>query len=320
VRRPLNNPAVVAVALAALLAGSVAAARAAGPTTQEAGVAATAVGGPASIPVGGATVGTAGAATKGGAIPTAESDRLPLPKVGTRAETGKSAAAGASTGFDATRVVLSLGAVIGLIFILKYFGRRFLALPATGSGGGVVQVLHRTTLSPRQQLVLIRVGRRVVLVGNTGAGMSALCEVSEPDEVAELIGQVQRGKSDSATAAFGSAFRRERQEFEAIDASPALPPTMASAAIRAAEPRDAADDDDGEADDRDAAPAGREASGNVALGRLGAEVAAHEPVDRYEPTPAGGDGVVEPALATTRDEIGGLMDKVRTLSKQFSRT
>ncbi len=72
------------------------------------------------------------------------------------------------TGFSVQRVVLSLAVVLGLIFALRWVGRRFFAMPGGGGGSQAVQVLSRTTLSPRQHLLLIHVGRRVVLVANSG--------------------------------------------------------------------------------------------------------------------------------------------------------
>jgi flagellar biogenesis protein FliO len=116
------------------------------------------------------------------------------------------ASAPASGAMDASRVVVALGAVIALIFGVRWAGRRLLGMNAAArGGGGAVQVLSRTVLSPKQQLMLVQVGKRVVLVANCGAQMNALCEISDPEEVAGLVGEVNR-KAEPPAMPFLSSF------------------------------------------------------------------------------------------------------------------
>jgi len=169
-----------------------------------------------------------------------------------------------STDSGVFRVVGALGVVIGCIFIVRFAGKKFLGLQTTGSGGGVVQILSRTPISPRQQLMLIQVGRRIVLVANCGAAMNALCEISDADEVAALAGQLQERKRTSATSAFLSIFGKAGAKFEAQQQ------TMATTEIHSE------------------------------------EEASQEPL--------------EPELATTRQEMRGLMDRVHQLAQHYRRT
>ncbi len=108
---------------------------------------------------------------------------------------------------------MALCVVLGLIFVLRWAGKRM-----TGSVGGrqsrAIQVISRSTIAPRQQLMLVRVGRRVVLVANCGVSMSPLCEINDADEVAQLLGQVQEEKSDSVSRAFAGLFKREEAKFD----------------------------------------------------------------------------------------------------------
>ena len=110
-----------------------------------------------------------------------------------------------SGAMDASRVVVALGAVIALIFAVRWAGRRLLGMNAAAGGGGAVQVLSRTTLSPKRQLMLVQVGKRVVLVANCGAQMNALCEISDPEEVAALVRDVNR-KAEPTAMPFLSSF------------------------------------------------------------------------------------------------------------------
>ena len=111
--------------------------------------------------------------------------------------------------------------------------------------------------------MLVKVGRRLVLVANSAAGMNAICEIRDEQEVADLLGQVSADQGDSVTRAFGSLFRREEDKFSSPDDEPAAAP-----------------------------------------GR---------------PDNLAGDPE-EAAIGSTRDELSGLMEKVRLVSKQFRRS
>jgi flagellar biogenesis protein FliO len=121
---------------------------------------------------------------------------------------------------EATRVGAALAAVLGLIFFLRWAARRLYKVPVTGRPSGAVQVLSRTVLSPKQQLLLLQVGKRVLVVADGGAQMSALCQITEPDEVASLVGQLRSEKESAATKAFGSVFGRKRKQYEAEPPEP----------------------------------------------------------------------------------------------------
>jgi hypothetical protein len=75
------------------------------------------------------------------------------------------------------------------------------------------------------------VGRRLIVVGDSGSQMNPLCQITDPDEVAELVGQLRDEKTCAPSRAFGAMFGRSRQEFEPPDQSPA----SASSELREAE-------------------------------------------------------------------------------------
>jgi flagellar biogenesis protein FliO len=119
-----------------------------------------------------------------------------------------------SPSMDFARVGGALVAVVVLIFILRGLGRLFFPA-ATGRGQSrVVEVLSRSPLAPKQQVMLLRVGRRLIVVGDSGSQMNTLCEISDPDEVAGLVGQLREEKT-MAAAAFGSLFGRFNRRYEA---------------------------------------------------------------------------------------------------------
>ena len=167
-------------------------------------------------------------ATQPAAMTPARSDYDGVPTNFHRDDAGRGAVskngkATSDTSFGYTRWVLSLGAVLGLIFAAKYAGKRLMGLQAH-AGGGAINVLSRQNLSPRQQLMLIQVGRRVVLVASSGSQMNTLTEISDPDEIAEIVAQANKRRL-SAAASFGSIFGKAADAYGAPpEESQTVPP------------------------------------------------------------------------------------------------
>jgi hypothetical protein len=82
--------------------------------------------------------------------------------------------------FGAT--VLVVGLLIGAFLVLrKFLGRSRLFAPASA-----VRVLARRPLAPRQEVLLVEIGSRVLIVGATKDSLSRLGEVTGAEEVAAL--------------------------------------------------------------------------------------------------------------------------------------
>jgi flagellar protein FliO/FliZ len=142
-----------------------------------------------------------------------------------------------STGFDSAWVMFSLSGVIALIFLLKGISRHIMGGTSRfRSGNQAVQVLGRCFIAPRQQVLLLQVGRRIVVVGDSGGQLQALAQITESDEVAELIGRV---KTQSAPLIkgnpFGALFGRAKESFDSpeTEETPVAAPTPANTDIPA---------------------------------------------------------------------------------------
>lgn len=124
------------------------------------------------------------------------------------------AAASAPAGFlDFGRVVLALGAVIAIVLLLKYAARLLFPSAVGARGGKAVHVLSRSMISPKQQVMLMQVGQRLLVVGDCGSQMNTLCEITDPDEVASIIGQASQDRRDPISGGFASLFRRAGQQY-----------------------------------------------------------------------------------------------------------
>jgi len=95
-----------------------------------------------------------------------------------------------ANGIGWLRTLGALAIVAGLIFAARWLLRRWRPSGLIGAAGPV-EVLARAPVAPKQQIVLVRLGGRLVLVGTGAGAMSTLAEVTDPAEVRELIDGVR---------------------------------------------------------------------------------------------------------------------------------
>ncbi len=101
----------------------------------------------------------------------------------------------------------AMAIVIVLIFALKFVATRW-TRRSLGGGASVVEVLTRVTVAPRSSVVLLRLGERVLVVGDGPGGMRTLAEVDDPDEVADVLAAVTAAQPGSVTQSFRQLFDR----------------------------------------------------------------------------------------------------------------
>jgi flagellar biosynthetic protein FliO len=115
-----------------------------------------------------------------------------------------------------SRVLMSLGAVLGLIVLMYWISRRVLPLGRFGPGSRAVQVLGRTSISSKQRLLIVQVGRRVLVLADSGQRLNTLCEITDPDEAAALIGQLQGEPQNGKGKSFGAALSGAMDRFQSV--------------------------------------------------------------------------------------------------------
>jgi flagellar biogenesis protein FliO len=102
-------------------------------------------------------------------------------------------------------VVGSLAAVLGLFLVVVWCTRRFAPAAAAVLPKEALELLGRAPLTARQQLQLVRIGNKLLLVAISQAGIETLTEISDQTEVEHLTGLCKRGQAGSASAAFRQA-------------------------------------------------------------------------------------------------------------------
>lgn len=127
---------------------------------------------------------------------------------------------GAGGSVSSLRVVSALALVLALIFGLRWVGRRYFPAVTGGRTAGSVRVLSRSPVAPKQQVLLLQVGRRVLVVADNGTQLSPLSVITEPDEVAQIIGQ---HSSTATPGVFESAFGKAQDTFEETAPATAAP-------------------------------------------------------------------------------------------------
>lgn len=85
------------------------------------------------------------------------------------------------------KTVLSLGAVLGLMFVLVLLLRKFVYRGRAGAAESVeIEVLGQRMLQPRRSVYVLRIMDKIVVVGMSEHGMHTLTELSGSDVTAEL--------------------------------------------------------------------------------------------------------------------------------------
>ena len=105
--------------------------------------------------------------------------------------------------------VLPLAAVLALIAGLAIVVKRCMPARRLLTGAGVVDIVTRTPLSPKQSLVLIKMGRKLVLLGVCPERISALTTVEDADQVAALMGEAASRRPGSISSEFSETFNQE---------------------------------------------------------------------------------------------------------------
>jgi flagellar biogenesis protein FliO len=123
---------------------------------------------------------------------------------------------------DVQRVVLALAGVVGVILLLRWGAKRFFPAAVAHRSTRTLKVISRVTISPKQHLLLLQIGKRLLVVGDTGGQLNPLCQIKDPEEVSSMLAQIHE-ESANTTSPFNLFFGRARKSFS--DEQPAMEST-----------------------------------------------------------------------------------------------
>jgi len=92
---------------------------------------------------------------------------------------------------DYVNMFVSLGIVLLVIWGISVLFKRFVSVRGLATTTESLKILYTMSLSPTRTLYLVRLGDRILLIGAGDGGMRTLSEISNPDEVAAIIREIE---------------------------------------------------------------------------------------------------------------------------------
>lgn len=134
--------------------------------------------------------------------PNATDEPMPL-RASTNPQRLRPDSSRANSGSRATTTMLgSLTVVLAAFFVLVWLSRKTAPKGLTPLPGEVFESLGRAPLTGRQQMQLIRLGNKLVLLNVTSTGAETLTEITDIDEVNRLAALCQQGRTGSISDTF----------------------------------------------------------------------------------------------------------------------
>lgn len=139
-----------------------------------------------------------------GPLPPRESAPSPIPLTPRGSTNSKALIRTPTSGWGAlSSVGASLGLVLGAFLCVAWLSKRYLPKSAGPLPKEVVEQLGWAPLVGRQQMQLVRLGNKLLLISVTpGSSAEPLAEVTDPAEVERLSSICRRTKPGSSTQAF----------------------------------------------------------------------------------------------------------------------
>lgn len=139
--------------------------------------------------------------------PAAESTSSTLSKALRPSAGKKSDSKSSSFGFQPSNKIMqntiaSLAIVLGLFFLLTWFLKKNAPAGTQTLPREAVEVLGRLPFGAKQHLQLVRVGSKLVLVSVSQNGTEPICEITDPQQVEQLLAVCKGRAPGSMTESF----------------------------------------------------------------------------------------------------------------------
>ena len=142
-------------------------------------------------------------------------ERLPLGRASSDANGrgGTRSGEGALSSSWWLNTVTALGAVIGLILLLRLVYSKATGRACATGRSAAVQVLTRVAVAPRSHILLVQLGQRIVVLGESTNGLTRVALIEEPDEIACLLKAVAADRPESITRGFSHMLDRFNRQY-----------------------------------------------------------------------------------------------------------
>jgi len=125
----------------------------------------------------------------------------------------------------------ALAVVVGLILVLARLFRRHAPMFQQTLPQEALEILGRRHVDPRQTILLVRIGSRILVIGSSANGLNSLGEIVDPVEVDVLAGMCRR---DPQTGVLGTSFFKllKRESLQRPTPAPISPAAFRSSPVR----------------------------------------------------------------------------------------
>lgn len=131
--------------------------------------------------------------------------------------TGASKARAPSISSWFVNTLLALVVVVAAVFLLRAILSKLTGRTPVSANQHVVDVLARVGVSPKSHVMLVKLGRRILVVGDSPSGLSTLADIDDADEVASLLQAINARKPGSATGGFDQLLGRLNDDYDDVD-------------------------------------------------------------------------------------------------------
>jgi len=113
--------------------------------------------------------------------------------------------------------LLALLVVVAAVFLLRAILSKLTGRAPLSANQHVVDVLARVGVSPKSHVMLVKLGRRILVVGDSPSGLSTLADIDDADEVASLLQAINARKPGSASGGFDQMLGRLGNDYDDVD-------------------------------------------------------------------------------------------------------
>ena len=109
--------------------------------------------------------------------------------------------------------ITALGAVLGLILLFRLLYTKITGHALAKGHSAALEVLTRVAVAPRSHILIVRLGQRILVLGDSANGLTPLATVDDPEEIATLLKSITSGQPNSITRGFSQLLHGFNNEY-----------------------------------------------------------------------------------------------------------